>query len=234
MRGRLAAPILALLAGLCLAAAGPTAASSAVARPTSPDLAVQRLSLETRLERADLVFLTHGLEEAQGSIHREVLAARAAWPAIVRGVPGPVPPRTLALVRRAGEEMARVRTPPFVGLAKELTGPAAGLAALLVSFEELARHGWTMTRATLERLSSPSIAPGAARFLRANAGLYIGSLYDAHYDLAAIGETLLRGYEQLGGPRALGRVLPRREVYAVARAYSPKADRLTPAPPGGE
>jgi hypothetical protein len=229
VRGRRAVPILALLLAIGLAAA----ASLAAARPAAPALAAHALSLQTRLERADLVFLTHGLEQAQGSIHREVLAARAVWPAIVKGIPASISPSALALVSRARSEMSRVRTPAFVAYLKQLTGPAAGLAALLVSFEELAKRGWMMTQATLQRLASPRTTPEAASFLRANAGLYTGSVYDAHYGLAAIGETLLRGYEQLGGASTLGRVLPRREVDAVARAYSPRIDRLTPAPPGG-
>jgi hypothetical protein len=73
--------------------------------------------------------------------------------------------------------------------------------------------------------------PSTARFLRANVGLYIDCVYDGHYNLAAIGQTLQRAYKKLGGATAFGQSLTPAEVAAIAVVYSPARARLEPRPP---
>ena len=70
--------------------------------------------------------------------------------------------------------------------------------------------------------------PSAARFARANVGLYIESVYDGHFTLAQIGKQLLAGYGELGGPSAFGSLLSAAEVDALAQTYSEANDRLHP------
>ncbi len=73
----------------------------------------------------------------------------------------------------------------------------------------------------------------AARFLRANAGLYIYCVYDGHYDLSLIGKSLQNAYRKLGGAPRFGGSLTQGQVEALARAYSIPSSRLTPRPPPG-
>jgi hypothetical protein len=79
--------------------------------------------------------------------------------------------------------------------------------------------------------SAVGIAPPAAQFLRANAGLYIYCIYDGHYDLSLIGKALLGAYRTLGGAPAFGAALPQSQVEALARSYSIPSSRLAPHPP---
>ncbi len=71
--------------------------------------------------------------------------------------------------------------------------------------------------------------PGAS-FARANAPLYIESVYDGHFGLAQIGKNLVAGYQKLGGPAAFGTALRSAEVARLAAAYSEPAVRLHPHP----
>ena len=71
-------------------------------------------------------------------------------------------------------------------------------------------------------------SPTGARFARANAALYIDSIYDGHFSLAQLGKKLLDGYHMLGGQAAFGTALSQREVDALASAYSEATDRLHP------
>ncbi len=80
---------------------------------------------------------------------------------------------------------------------------------------------------------SGKISAATARFLHANAPLYIYSVYDGHYHLSLIGKTLLSAYLKLGGAPAFGASLTQSQVEALARAYSIPATRLEPHPASG-
>jgi hypothetical protein len=81
-----------------------------------------------------------------------------------------------------------------------------------------------------------TVAPGggagtaAARFLRANAALYVYCVYDGHYDLSLIGKVVQSAYRKLGGAPAFGASLTQSQVEALARAYSIPTARLQPHP----
>ncbi len=70
----------------------------------------------------------------------------------------------------------------------------------------------------------------AARFLRANAALYIYCVYDGHYNLSLVGKVVQSAYRKLGGAPAFGASLTPSQVEALARAYSIPAVRLEPHP----
>ncbi len=74
------------------------------------------------------------------------------------------------------------------------------------------------------------VSTAAARFLRANAALYIYCVYDGHYDLSLIGKVLQSAYRKLGGPPAFGASLTPSQVEALARAYSIPGALLEPHP----
>ena len=74
------------------------------------------------------------------------------------------------------------------------------------------------------------VSTAAARFLRANAALYIYCVYDGHWDLSLIGKVVQSAYGDLGGPSAFGASLTPSQVEALARAYSIPAARLEPHP----
>jgi hypothetical protein len=80
---------------------------------------------------------------------------------------------------------------------------------------------------------SDGISTATARFLRANAPLYIYCVYDGHYHLSLIGKTLLSAYLKLGGYTAFGASLTQSRVEALASAYSILATRLEPHPSPG-
>lgn len=77
---------------------------------------------------------------------------------------------------------------------------------------------------------SNGVSTAAARFLRANAALYIYCVYDGHYHLSLIGKVLQSAYRELGGPSAFGVSLTPSQVEALARAYSIPGARLEPHP----
>ena len=110
--------------------------------------------------------------------------------------------------------------------ARSLTGPAAQLAGLYRSYALLSARGWKLLFASLREIESGT--PAAARFARANAALYIESIYDAHFTLAQVGKKLSAGYEKLGGSAAFGAALTQAQVDALARTYSEASDRLHP------
>ncbi len=184
-----------------------------------------------RLEQADLVVVSRGLEGVEGSIHREVAASKAAWPQIVKGLPGEISPTLRGQILAARTEAKRVAEPPFMKEAKQLTGPSAGLAALLQSFSDLIERGWALTEHSITGVATGT--PGTASFLRANVGLYINCIYDGHYNLAAIGQTLTRAYAKLGGAPAFGARLTPADIDAIAAVYSPGTARLEPRPARG-
>lgn len=185
-----------------------------------------------RLERADLVLLAHTLQQLQVSIRGEVAAARAAWPALANGLPARLSPAERLAIATAERRSGALGLPGYATLEESgLTGPAVGVEALLKGYVILTRRGWQYIAAA----SGPGngAATAAARFVRANAGLYVYSVYDGHYDLSLVGKALLGAYTKLGGAPAFGASLTPGQVEALARAYSIPSSRLTPHPPPG-
>jgi hypothetical protein len=183
-----------------------------------------------KLQREDLLAVTRALREAAGPAHREMAAARIAWPLIAEGLPAAIPPATSSAVFTASR-MARtivVPAPVSEKQARLLTGPAAGIAGEFGAFSRLTERGWTLTSAAAGEITSGS--PAAVRFARENVALYIDSIYDGHFDAALIGKSLLAGYRLLGGEKAFGGTLSQAEADALASAYSPATERLYPHP----
>ncbi len=120
--------------------------------------------------------------------------------------------------------------PPLVTREGGLTGPAAGIAALLKGYTVLVQRGWGFI-ATAAAPPPHTGGRDAMSFLHANSGLYIYCIYDGHYDLSLMGKKLLDAYRTLGGPAAFGAALPPARLRALAQAYSIPATRLEPHPP---
>jgi hypothetical protein len=187
-----------------------------------------------QLQRTDLAIVGRGLLSVQTTIRPELAASRSAWPAIAHGLPARVSPATRLAIARAITSVRQIATPRFISYAGQLSGTAAAIAGLELSYEELALRGWTLTRVAADYGARAQAGNGslqAADFLRANAALYIGCVYDAHYNLSLIGEDLKEAYAQLGGARAFGSALRPAQVEAVARFYAPAVARLAPRPP---
>lgn len=186
------------------------------------------------MQRADLIAVSRGLAGVEGAAAREVAAARAAWPAIHGGLPPTSTPALTRAIALAETRAGELRAPAFMRFRGQLSGPATVLAGRLGSFEGLVGSCWqhvaAAATATANATGTAGSSVAARRFQRANVGLYIGCLYDGHYNLSTIGEVLVDGYRQLGGPAAFGRKLPLAGVRALAHAYSPGAVRLEPKP----
>jgi hypothetical protein len=174
------------------------------------------------------VRVSEGLERARGPMQSEVGAARGVWPEIVGGLPTEIPAGTRAGIRAAEGAARALKPPAILGEAKRLTGPGAGIAALLQSFYSLSKHCWEALGTGVGEIEHGP--PVAASFARANAGLYIGCLYDSHYAASAIGKDLEEGYEKLGGEGDFGGTLAKARVSALAALYSPAGARLAPKP----
>jgi hypothetical protein len=181
-----------------------------------------------RLQREDLIATARALEKTAPEAAREAVASKAAWPLVAHGLP----PASLAAAQEAkiadADAAARaLRLPALFGelRAAELTGPGASIAGVLRSFVGLSTRGWQMLAYALraERRGGT-----AARFARANAGLYIEAVYDGHFALAQVGKKLLAGWEKLGGEGAFGSSLTHVEVQRLAGAYSERNYRLHP------
>jgi hypothetical protein len=209
-----------------------------------------------RVERADLVQLAHTLQRLQRPTATEVVAARAAWSSIAGGLPDGVAPALRVKVTAAERRAATLALPAEVTTEGSITGPAAELAGMLKAYVRLTQRGWQYLAAALAagsgtssahsaahaRQSAPGVtgavapAPGGrgssatARFLHANAPLYVYCVYDGHYDLSLIGKVVQSAYFKLGGPPAFGASLTQSQVEALARAYSIPATRLEPHP----
>jgi hypothetical protein len=183
-----------------------------------------------RLQREDLVAVSHGLRQAEGSLRREMAAARIAWPLVANGLPASIPPGVRPAVSAASAAARAIVVPPLMSEAqsRSLTGPAAGIAGLFRTFDGLTERGWTLTGAAGTEIEGGSSA--AAQFARENVALYIDSVYDGHFDATLIGKSLLAGYEKLGGGKGFGATLTQAEVDALAGAYSPATERLHPHP----
>ncbi len=213
---RVAAFAVALLAATLLA--GGCAGSAS--KPTAAAL---------KLEREDLVAAARELRTLQAPVAREVAATKAAWPLIANGLPRDVGPVLRApATAAAAASAARLRLPVLFGEAQAatLTGAATGVVGLFRAYALLSARGWRLLLASLERIESG--APAVSSFARANAPLYIESIYDAHFTLAQIGKKLTGAYKRLGGATAFGATLTPMEVASLARSYSEASDRLHP------
>jgi hypothetical protein len=184
-------------------------------------------SAGARLQREDLVVVSHALQRVEGEVAAEVARTKAAWPLVVNGLRSDMalarPP-----IRAASEAAAMLELPALFEevQASALTGPGAGIAGLFRSYSGLARNGWQLIGAAIDQIERGP--PPARRFARANVALYIEGIYDAHFSLAQIGKALLAGYRKLGGARAFAASLTQAEVDGLAQAYSEASDRLHP------
>jgi hypothetical protein len=183
-----------------------------------------------RLQREDLIAVSHALKSAQGSVKAEVASARTAWRLVATGLPSErsAIAATRAPVAAAAENAARIQLPQVLkeAQARSLTGAGSQLAGLYRSYVALARRGWTLIGAAIGEIQNGS--PATARFARENVALYIESVYDGHFSLAQIGKKLLASYVKLGGAAAFGPDLSRAEAEALADIYSEGAIRLHP------
>jgi hypothetical protein len=182
-----------------------------------------------KLQREDLIAISHALKDVHAPIAREVAATKAAWPLIARGLPTEITTVSRSpQARAAAASAARLQLPALLGeaQARTLTGPAAQISGLVRSYALLSARGWKLLDAAFSQIESAP--PANARFARKNSPLYIESVYDAHFTLAQIGKKLLAGYEKLGGSADFGSALTQPEVNALAAAYSEASDRLHP------
>jgi hypothetical protein len=181
-----------------------------------------------RLERADLVAVGRALVRVEGPIGREVAATKLAWPLVVNGLSATVTSSARATIAAAAASAARIRLPALFheAQAASLTGPSAELAGLVRTYVALVTPGWKLIAAAIDEIEHGS--PAAARFARANVGLYIEGVYDGHFTLAQLGKHLLDSYHKLGGPAAFATSLNQQEVDLLVSAYSEASDRLHP------
>jgi hypothetical protein len=139
--------------------------------------------------------------------------------------------RGWTLTSSAADYMARVS----VGGSSLTVGNAPGEAgAVAGSAGSSGQGGFPATHAAGATGSSAReglATAAAAGFLRVNAVLYIGCIYDAHHNLSTIGEQVKQAYAQLGGAAAFGAALRPAEVQAIAHFYSPAVALLEPSPP---
>jgi hypothetical protein len=181
-----------------------------------------------RLQREDLIAVSHALKSLEQPIGHEVAASKTAWPLVANGLH----PDTLATARpavsAAAESASGIKPPGLLedSQAASLTGPASQLAAQFSTFNGLTSRGWQLILAAIGSIERGS--PQSARFARENVALYIDSVYDGHFSLAQIGKKLQSSYRALGGQAAFGTALSQAEVDALADTYSEAADRLHP------
>ncbi len=88
-------------------------------------------------------------------MRREVAAARAAWPLLANGVPAVVSPALLAATTMASARASATELPEpaFLARSRTLTGPAAGVAGIYESYEQLARRGWLLSSEALTTIA---------------------------------------------------------------------------------
>jgi hypothetical protein len=211
-----AATLLLLWSGVAAVGAG----CGGAGRAASPE--------ELRLQRSDLVALSHALKDIRGPVASEVAATKRAWPLVANGLPSNPAAIARSPIAAAAQSAASIQLPMLLQETQTaaLTGPAAPLAGLVRSYILLATRGWRLIGAAIDQIEHGT--PASARFARQNVALYIESVYDGHFTLAQIGKQLLAGYRQLGGAAAFASVLTQAEVDALASAYSEATDRLHP------
>jgi hypothetical protein len=216
--------------------------STAIARPAASLLAAGAITLalagcagshkataaSLALQRADFVDVSRQLIAVEAIVNSEVAATKRAWPHIDDGLPPHSGPIARALIRAATQRATAVGDDGMFEERKSasLTGAGAGIASDFRGFSSLASRGWTMIDAAVDQIEHAR--PAAARFARANVGLYVESVYDSHFALAQIGKKVLDSYTKLGGPEVFGAKLTLPEVQALAGAYSEPSDRLYP------
>lgn len=182
--------------------------------------------LELKLQRSQLALVSAQLGALEQPLQREVIATRAVWHSIAKGLPAHPGPRLAAQISAAHAAAEALPAPAFLEYRHKLIGPAWRISTLFQEFELLAKHGWAhVDQATGALRHGPA---AAASFERANTGLYIDSIYDGHFDASLIGERVLNSYKRLGEQRAFGSSLTPAAVRSISLSYSPKAMRLTP------
>lgn len=182
-----------------------------------------------KLEREDLVAATRELTRLQPPVAREVAATKASWPLIANGLPADAGSLLRSSsVAAATQSAAQLHLPVLFDEAQaaSLTGASSQIVGLFRSYALLSARGWKLLLSSIERIESGT--PAAASFARANAALYIESIYDAHFTLAQIGKKLTAAYKRLGGAEAFGPALTPAQVGALAQSYSEASDRLHP------
>jgi hypothetical protein len=197
---------------------------------------------ELKLEREDLAAFAGALRSVEPMVMRELQATKRAWPFVVNGLPSGPLTALRAPVAAAAQSAANIKTPALLREKADssLTGPAASLAGLFRTYIGLATRGWQLTSVAIDQIEAGAArsaprntalvarALAGARFARENVGLYIESVYDAHFELAQIEKKLRVGYKKLGGAAAFGSSLTPAEVNAIADAYSEPTARLHP------
>jgi hypothetical protein len=158
-------------------------------------------------------------------LQREVSATRVVWHSIAKGLPAHPGPRLAAQISAAKAAAELLPAPAFLQFRHRLIGPAGRIASLFYEFELLAKHGWAHVNQATGTLRHGSAT--LASFERTNAGLYIDSIYDGHFDASLIGERVLSSYRRLGEGHAFGSSLRPAQVRSITLAYSPDAIRLT-------
>jgi hypothetical protein len=182
------------------------------------------------LQRAQLVKISDGLRSSEKAVQGEVAASRNVWPLVAGGLPQTLSPTLQKAVGTASAGAQALPEPAFLTNARQLTGPAAGIAGLYESYEQLASRGWRLTEATIGAILNGT--PTVASFERENSSLYIDAIYDGHFNLSLVGKDLTSAYEHLGGSQGFGASLTQNEINALASAYSIAAVRLEPHPQG--
>lgn len=200
-------------------------------------------SRELALERTQFEQVSTQLSVLELAVKREVAASRGAWPSIADGLPQTPESGLRTAVTTANTQAKALPDPSFLANASKLTGPAAGIASIYETYEQLTQRGWNLTEAAVRTIASAdstatnvtaasASAAAQANFERANSPLYIDAVYDGHFDLSLLGKSLVSGYEKLGGPKAFGTALTPPGIDALAEAYSIPAVRLEPHPAG--
>jgi hypothetical protein len=182
---------------------------------------------ELALEREDLIASARALTSVQAQVAREIAATKRVWPQIANGLP-PSPAPLRAQIEAASSSAAALGVPAPFGEeeSRQLTGPSTAIAGTYRTFAVLARSAWPLIASNARAIEAGP--PAAASFARANVGLYIESVYDAHFALAQIGKKVRKAFHDLGGTRAFASALTQAQVDALDSFYSEANDRLQP------
>ncbi|HTZ65560.1 MAG TPA: hypothetical protein VMB51_15760 [Solirubrobacteraceae bacterium] len=121
---------------------------------------------QMRLEREDLVATVHSLRSVEGSVDRELAAAKRAWPLVVNGLPAGSVQSVRAPVRAAAVSAALIPKPPLFE-AHFLTGAATELAGLFMDFDGLSTRGWGLIGAAIDQIEAGNPANGQSSAARA-------------------------------------------------------------------